>query len=96
MIPQNTPKLNPNQEAAVKAPEGPLLIVAGAGTGKTKTLTERILDLISRGVHPERILALTFTNKAAKEMKDRVGARLLKPKSIFPSLLPMLLDRATF
>jgi DNA helicase-2/ATP-dependent DNA helicase PcrA len=76
MIPQNTPKLNPNQEAAVKAPEGPLLIVAGAGTGKTKTLTERILDLISRGVHPERILALTFTNKAAKEMKDRVGARL--------------------
>ena len=65
-------ELNPQQKLAVEAPSGPLLIVAGAGTGKTKTLTSRITHFIENGVSPAHICALTFTNKAAKEMLDRV------------------------
>ena len=70
--PQPIP-LNPAQDAAVHAPGAPLLIVAGAGTGKTKTLTSRIIYLIETGTPPERICAITFTNKAAKEMAKRVN-----------------------
>jgi len=66
--------LNPQQQRAVEAPDRPLLIVAGAGTGKTRTLTSRIIHLIGRGAPPESICAITFTNKAAKEMSDRVHA----------------------
>jgi len=65
--------LNSAQDAAVHAPGIPLLIVAGAGTGKTKTLTSRIIHLIDTGTPPERICAITFTNKAAKEMAKRVN-----------------------
>src|SRR3989338_4203710 len=64
--------LNPQQKLAVQADDKPLLIVAGAGTGKTRTLTGRLAYLIEKGIPPDRILALTFTNKAAKEMAERV------------------------
>jgi len=69
-------ELNPQQLAAVTAPPGPALVIAGAGSGKTRTLTYRVAWLIEQGVPPERVLLLTFTNKAASEMMRRVSALL--------------------
>ncbi len=92
-------KLNPEQKKAIQHGEGPLLVLAGAGSGKTKVVTERIAHLVSLGIQPSDILAVTFTNKAAKEMQARLahkfpttplictfhslGARILREKIHF-------------
>jgi DNA helicase-2/ATP-dependent DNA helicase PcrA len=68
--------LNPEQQAAASHTGGPLLILAGAGTGKTRVITSRIAWLVAQGASPNAILAVTFTNKAAREMKERVAGML--------------------
>lgn len=74
--------LNSKQKEAVLAKDGPVLVIAGAGAGKTKTIAHRILHLIKSGIAPESILAITFTNKAGKEMRERVEKIISEDKEL--------------
>ncbi|MGE0002152.1 MAG: ATP-dependent helicase [Fimbriimonadaceae bacterium] len=83
-VPSTPLLLSPEQAEAVQHPGGPLMIVAGAGSGKTRVITSRIARLIGEGVPPYRILAVTFTNKAAREMTERVqGATGVNPRDLW-------------
>ena len=87
--------LNPEQQLAATHESGPLLILAGAGTGKTRTIVARITWLVAQGVSPSSILAVTFTNKAAREMKERIAGMIAAEKAseITEDELKTMLDK---
>jgi DNA helicase II / ATP-dependent DNA helicase PcrA len=85
--------LNNEQKKAVLQTEGPLLILAGAGAGKTKTITHRILHIIKMGARPSSILAITFTNKSASEMRERVRKLLEEDQTLNQ---PVSMDETPF
>ena len=89
-------RLNPQQRQAAETIDGPLLIIAGAGSGKTGVITTRIAHMVTRGISPSSILAMTFTNKAAGEMKDRVKEMLagLEVEGIVPGTEPAMSAKA--
>lgn len=88
--------LNEAQREAVEILSGPILILAGAGAGKTKTISARIVNLIKNGVTPHQILAITFTNKAAREMKERITEEILKSDISLPVTMQEIPFVSTF